>query len=479
MIYNVRPLMLCALVSLSAGARAETAENFNSRKGVPIQDIKKDLQNACWSFHHFDVNSNNWNPGLEGDGAMVANADAPLFANSGIYTPVLSLTNTVSLSFEYTFSTTFKGEAAAWLNICLATENNDIVQVLDKLDFDGFTATHKMKYSTSFKNIFPGEYKLVLQYGGTGTTAQIAIDKLNISAPFKYPGGCNTSPVAVKDRITGMANRSASGSLLRNDKEANKETLTAYLIKNSPDGKVELNDNGGFIFTPNKTFKGSSTSFTYKICDNGAVNLCSENTTVYINFPDAPAKAINLSEFKGSYRMNGNVELVWKTQTLAGGEKFEVERSFDGRDWTTTGSALSNSLSNPRGYTFTDKLSRNKIQKNDLYYRLKQVNTDGSSVGSRLLVIRLYNTRTLTMISVTPNPAKNDIAVNVQLQQNAYVAMRVLNSAGSSEMYKIAEGGEGVNTFIIDGSSKLRPGVYTLEVIVNSKERMLVKLIKE
>jgi hypothetical protein len=135
--------------------------------------------------------------------------------------------------------------------------------------------------------------------------------------------------------------------------------------------------------------------------------------------------------------------------------------------------------SNTPGYTYVDKLARNKVQNNDLYYRLKQLNADGSSVMSRLLVVRLYNTRTLTMISVTPNPAKNDISVNVQLQRIAYVSMRVLNTAGTSLMHKIVEGGVGNNNFILEGTAGLKPGAYTLEVIVNSKERMLVKLIKE
>ena len=37
----------------------------------------------------------------------------------------------------------------------------------------------------------------------------------------------------------------------------------------------------------------------------------------------------------------------------------------------------------------------------------------------------------------------------------------------------------GINTVMMDGTSQLKPGLYILEVIVNSKERMMVKLVKE
>jgi hypothetical protein len=473
----VRPLMLSTFISLAFGAAAETSENFNSRKGIPIQNIKSTLQNSCWSFHHFDVNANGWNPGIEGDGAMVATADAAQFSNSGIYTPVLNIGENLTVSFEYIFNNNFSGSPEKWLKLCLATANNEIVQVLETIPFNGVNATQKKKFSTQYRLLPAGEYRLVLQYGGSGGTALIAIDELKISAPYKYPGGCNSSPVAVKDRITGMINRSASGSLLQNDKDVNNEKLTAYLIKGSSDGKVILNENGSFTFTPDKSFKRNYTSFTYKICDNGAVNLCSENTIVRINFPEAPRIALNLVDFRGSYRYNGNVELGWKTHTAAAGQKFEIERSADGHTWANTGSVPGETEA--RTYTFVDRLSRNRVQKNDLYYRLRQIDSNGASVISRLLIVRVYNTRTLTMISVTPNPAKNDISVNVQLQENAYVSMRVLDNAGISVMHKITHAEKGMNNFMIEGSSRLKPGAYSLEVIVNSRERMVIKLIKE
>ncbi len=50
---------------------------------------------------------------------------------------------------------------------------------------------------------------------------------------------------------------------------------------------------------------------------------------------------------------------------------------------------------------------------------------------------------------------------------------------GNEIMRKSQRVEEGQNSFIMDGSNKLTPGMYLLEVTVNSKDRMVAKLLKE
>lgn len=468
-------LTLAVLFSSTTAFADETSENFNSRKDVPINNLKSRLQNSCWTFHNFDVNANGWNPGIEGDGAIAANINALKNNNSGIYTPVLNIPSTLSVSFEYLFNNNFAASSTRWMKICLANANNEIIQVLEIINFNGAAAKINQKYSTQFENINSGEYRLVLLYGGSGEeTATIAVDELKVSAPLKYEGGCNISPVLLKAKVTGRPDRTAFGSLLLNDKDQNDEKLTAYLIKGSEHGDVKLNPNGTFVFTPKKGFEGTTTSFVYKVCDNGAGDLCSANTTVKIDFPSA---SLSLIDFKGAYKYNGNVELMWNTALENQIAKFELERSLDGRKWEKAGTVENSAATNL--YAYVDNVGKGTAIKRDLYYRLKQTNNDGSVLTGKLLIVRVYNTKTLTMISVTPSPAKNDITANVQLNEESYVSMRVLDEDGNSKLHKLVEGVPGLNTFAVEGSSKLEPGNYVLELVVNSKERMLVKLIKE
>ena len=468
----IHHLFICAAILTGFPASARLIENFNSRKGVPVHDIRMKLQHACWTFHHFDVNNNGWNPRLEGDGAMVSDINALEYGNAGIYTPMLAVGSEMEVSFDYVFNENFSASQTRWVKICLANAANEIVQVLETLEFIGVNATKSNTFSTTYRNIVPGDYRLILKFGGKGGTATIAFDGFNTSSAFKYPGGCNSAPLAMRDNITGMANRTASGYLLTNDIEKNEEKISAFLIKGSADGTVALDENGDFTFTPKANFKGNTTSFVYKICDDA--NLCSPDATVYIHFP-----AHRLSQFTGSYKYNGNVELAWTGNGEEKVEKYELERSMDGQAWQSSGIIHAKNVQEARDYTYMDKVGKNSVLKNDLYYRLKQIRNDGSVATSRLLVVRVYNTKAVSMIGITPNPSKSDISVNVQLHETAQVSMRMLDASGNTVLLQTAEAANGNNNLLLAGSSKVSPGSYTLEVIVNSKERMLVKLIKE
>jgi hypothetical protein len=468
--------LLLSTAILSSSAHARTIENFNSRKGIPLDNIRSSLQNSCWTFHHFDISRNFRTPSVNDDGAMSADATALQFSNTGIYTPVLKVSPELEVSFVYAFSSDFSASAQRWIKICLADASNNIIQVLEKLELTGYEATRAKKYSTVFNNVTPGAYRLVLLYGGKGENASsISIDDINTSAPYKYEGGCNAAPKAIADNITGMPNRTAAGSVTANDSEINLEAMKAFLVKGSPDGDVQLKEDGTFVFHPRKNFTGKSTSFIYRICDHGQIALCSQDAVVNIRFPQT-----NLLTFNGTYKYEGNVELNWKTDAFANVQKFQVERSLDGRSWSSSGAVYAKSIVTDNiDYTYTDNVGKNTALKKDLYYRLKQVNADGTSSFSRLLVLRVYNTPMVSMISVTPDPGENDISINLELHEDAVISTKIFNTAGSTVLNKISKARAGFSTLNIEGSSGLVAGSYLLEVIVNSRERMLVRLVKE
>src|SRR5580693_7793310 len=76
------------------------SDNFNSRSGIRLSEVKGYLQGNCWFFSDFDVNRNGWAPNMEGDGAMVSGAGASATERTGIFTPLLDLNGTVTVSFS-------------------------------------------------------------------------------------------------------------------------------------------------------------------------------------------------------------------------------------------------------------------------------------------------------------------------------------------------------------------------------------------
>lgn len=469
--------VLCMLfVSASLVSSANTGENFNSRPSANLNRIKSYLQNHCWTFSGFEINANSWAPTIEGDGGMVSHNSS---ATSYIISPILSMNGPVWLEFKYKFHNIIKNDARRWMKIYLADGNNNLVILLDSVEFRDINKSEVYTYHKSLEA--SGAYKIYITYGGIGESTWVGIDEMSISAPTYYPHGCNASPVAVNDHFTGTSTRSASGTVIPNDSDPDGDQLSAYLVTPSPHGTVALNANGNFTFIPDPSFAGSSTSFTYKICDNGLGVLCSNNATVAVNFQNSnEILPLSLVDFNGLYRNEGRVELNWITSFEQNSDRFEIERSFDGTSWQKVGVSKAQGVSTVRKlYSFTDKMRRNTAIKKDLYYRLKQVNLDNTSAYTRLLIVRVLNTPSTKMISVTPNPAKNDIAVNIQLNEGSFVVMKVRNSNGTEALRKSLKASAGTNSYILEGTSQLQQGMYVLEVIVNSKERMAVSLMKE
>lgn len=474
--------VIAVLLILALQATAQTSDNFNSRPGISTLQVKGFLQGHCWQFPDFDVNRNGWVPGIEGDGAMVSGTGSSQSENTGILTPLLDVPGEITVSFSYKFNGGVGSGIRRWLKIYL-TDVDNVPQgnPIDSIEFTNINTSTVYTYNKKFSNVGSGAYRLYLNYQGKGGSTRIAIDQLVASCPMIYTSGCNDAPVAGNDNITGTSDHQANGNVTTNDHDPNSEPITTYLMTNSPDGTVTMQTDGSFTFMPNAGFSGSSTTFTYKVCDMGSPSLCSNTATVTLNFPAAGSTLpLSLVDFKGLYRENGNVELSWVTNFENNTDHFEVQRSLDGISWTTVGTVKAQGYSTvKKSYSYIDNAGRTTANRRDIYYRIKQVDLNTNGVLSKLLVVKVYNTRTLKMVSVTPNPAVNDISVNVQLNETAMIAMKIINTNGTVAMTKTAKAEAGANTFLIDGTSKLTPGVYVLEVVINGREHMTVKLIKD
>ena len=457
------------------GAFAQTSDNFNARPGASLTELKGYLQNSCWQFPGFDINAG-WVPGIEGDGAMVSTGtSATDNSTAGIRSQMLSMSGNVTISFKYAFSTNVTNRR--WLKIYLTDGNGNVLNLSDSLELTGAVAGNVYTYNKTV-GAGSGCYKVFINYAGIGTGAQIAIDQLVFSSNTCYTTGCNQPPVAVNDNVAGTNTHEADGTVLPNDSDPEHGIIRAHLVTNSPDGTVDLSTNGFFTFTPNPGFSGTSTTFTYMICDNGSPSMCSNVATVTLSFPITGTLPATLVDLSAQFN-NDVVTVKWTTTFESNNDHFEVERSTDGISFKSVGNVAGHGTTGIRhDYEFGDEVKRSTLTKNDLYYRLKQVDANGKSTYTKVLVVRVYQTKTLQSLSVTPNPTVNDIKVNVQLNESAYIVMKVMNNSGAEIIRKTSRGTTGMNNISLEGTSHLQAGIYLLEVIINSKEHMMVKLVK-
>ena len=126
------------------------------------------------------------------------------------------------------------------------------------------------------------------------------------------PTNTNTAPVAVNDRYTTnedtvLSITSAAG-VLKNDTDANNDSLTAILVTSPRHGSLLLNTTGALIYHPNANFNGSD-SFTYQAKDS-AINSNTATVTLTLNaVNDAPIAVAD------TYTTNKNTRLNTSSST--------------------------------------------------------------------------------------------------------------------------------------------------------------------
>jgi hypothetical protein len=167
----------------------------------------------------------------------------------------------------------------------------------------------------------------------------------------------------------------------------------------------------------------------------------------------------------GARKQEGRVLLNWATANEVNNEKFEVERSVDGKKWDILGSV--NGQSGKAGsntelkYTYMDE---SPLEGHNLY-RLKQIDYDGSYQYSTARQVSFEQT---SRIVVYPNPSTDYLIVE-GLKSNEEI--RIVNTNG--QIVKALEASRNKSTINLDG---LRQGAYFVKV-VNGNSTVVQKLI--
>lgn len=173
---------------------------------------------------------------------------------------------------------------------------------------------------------------------------------------------------------------------------------------------------------------------------------------------------VTLTYFTGR-TVDGLSQLGWETVMEDQVDRFAIERSEDGRQFTEIGTVKATGNSNSSiKYAYTD----NNVVSNYAWYRLRTVDIDGKSRYSN--VIRITNsTRTISVLSVTPNPFESSMRVQIYSDKVVPVALRMIDITGR-EMYRTNRTlSSGNNTISLNPSTGLAKGVYVLQLIAGNE----------
>ena len=171
---------------------------------------------------------------------------------------------------------------------------------------------------------------------------------------------------------------------------------------------------------------------------------------------DAPLP-VELTLFEAQ-SLESSVHLNWTTATEVQNYGFEIERSENGNDWNTIGFVQGNGNSNSaKQYEYNDtEVSGFPV----LYYRLKQIDTDGTiAYCATIRVIRSVS-MTAHLEQNYPNPFNPETVIRVSIPQDIRTRLEVFNPLGESVAIitdEILQAGE--HSFRFDGRG-LSAGIY-------------------
>ncbi len=148
---------------------------------------------------------------------------------------------------------------------------------------------------------------------------------------------------------------------------------------------------------------------------------------------------------------------AWSTSQEINTSHFVIERSTDGRNFTSIGQVAASGNSNTaRNYSFTDISPVRGIN----YYRLKIIDRDNSFKYSW---IRNVRNEGIADIAVYPNPVKDVLTVNIDADKSATGVMSITDISGKSILTKSISVIQGNNNLPVNVNS-IAGGAYIIKV---------------
>ncbi|MDX5481358.1 MAG: IPT/TIG domain-containing protein, partial [Hymenobacteraceae bacterium] len=209
--------------------------------------------------------------------------------------------------------------------------------------------------------------------------------------------------------------------------------------------------------------------------------LHSQGTTsnrLTINATAAAPLPVELISFKAETQQN-SIQLKWKTASETDNSHFEVEVAQDLKNGFTKVGEVKSKVTNSvltTSYTYTHNYNGSAAT---LYYRLKQVDLDGTYAYSKVVSVEpMVKSLQQEMIVVAPNPLVYNSKVFITAESSGKAVLRLSSMAGKQVYFREIDVEQGQTTLQLPLYDQLQKGLYVLMVELNG-ERYTVKVVKQ
>jgi hypothetical protein len=176
------------------------------------------------------------------------------------------------------------------------------------------------------------------------------------------------------------------------------------------------------------------------------------------------------------------VQLSWTTATETNNRGFEIQRHAGSSQWEEIGFvAGKGTITNPQSYSYTD----NNVDEGTYFYRLKQIDFDGSINYSNEISVAVGNLPTNYSLSQNyPNPFNPTTAIQFQVPKTSLVSIKIYDLIGQ-EVKTLFNGQAQQGTYSVEWNGLNNDGIqlssgtyiyrFTSEEFVQSRKMILMK----
>ncbi|MGZ8511502.1 MAG: T9SS type A sorting domain-containing protein, partial [Chitinophagaceae bacterium] len=190
------------------------------------------------------------------------------------------------------------------------------------------------------------------------------------------------------------------------------------------------------------------------------------------NIPAEIGLPLELLEFRGSL-VNNDGLLQWKTENETNTENFILERSLDGQGYQPIGSVTAVNAAGIHHYNFTDP-NIAVFETTIVYYRLKQIDADGSYTYSQIVTLALPLRK--PSIVLYPNPVLTEMNLRIYTPQQEKIQWQLIDNIGRIIQYGRYDLSPG-STVVSEDISRISAGVYFIKIEGKNVQKV-IKIIK-
>jgi uncharacterized repeat protein (TIGR01451 family) len=235
---------------------------------------------------------------------------------------------------------------------------------------------------------------------------------------------------------------------------------------------VSLDPTTGLIYVSNRALLVNYNTVKYYQINVTTTDIYGGTNLVTAQFSiGAYPLPVELVEFTAQAVHNLDASLAWTTASEKNNDHFEVERSLNGTDYVKIGQvAGQGSTASATAYALTDAGVARKAT-GTVYYRLKQVDTDGTATYSPVRSV-VFTKALPPAIALFPNPATTATQLDLTSLPAGSYEVSVLDATGRVVLHAVREAGVAQALDL----NTVASGTYTVRVLgqgLNLTKRLL------